>query len=124
MADKNIVKNKKAEKRRRRVRSKVQGTPSIPRLTVCKSLKNVFVQIIDDVNRVTLAGAATNSKSVIPELEDGMNKTQKAHKVGELVAKMAKEKGIENVVFDRNVSGYTGRVKAVADGARDGCLKF
>lgn len=124
MADKNIVKNKKADRRRRRVRSKIHGTPEKPRLTVCKSLKNIFVQIIDDVNRVTLAGAATNSKFVVTELEAGMNKTQKAYKVGQIIAQLAKDKGIETVVFDRNVSSYTGRIKAVADGAREGGLKF
>ena len=124
MADKNIVKQTKANRRRRRVRAKINGTPECPRLTVCKSLKNTFVQVIDDVNRVTLVGTATNAKAVRDQMEKGSNKTKQAYKVGEVIAAMAKEKGIEQVVFDRNVSGYTGRVKAVADGAREGGLKF
>lgn len=124
MADKNIVKQKKAQKRRMRVRGKVHGTPEIPRLTVAKSLNNVFAQIIDDVNRVTLVAVASNSKTVKEKIKDDMTKTQVSSTVGEALAEMAKEKGIENVVFDRNVSLYHGRVKAVADGARKGGLKF
>lgn len=124
MADKNIVKAKKASRRRSRVRAKITGTAERPRLTVCKSLKNTFVQIVDDVNAVTIVGAATNSKFVRDEMEKGANKTKQAYKVGEIIARLAKEKGVESVVFDRNVSGYTGRIKAVADGAREGGLVF
>lgn len=124
MADKNVVKSMKAERRRRRVRNKITGTAERPRLTVAKSLKNVYAQVIDDINRVTIASAATNSKNVQSELESGMNKTQQAHKVGLIIARIAKEKGIEQVVFDKNISRYHGRVKAVADGAREGGLKL
>ena len=124
MADVNIVKSKKAQRRRQRVRKKIFGTPDCPRLTVAKSLNNVFAQVIDDVNRVTLVAAATNSKVVAEEFKDKMNKTQKAHQVGLVLARIAKEKGVERVVFDRNTSRYHGRVKAVADGARKGGLKF
>lgn len=124
MADKNVVKGIKAERRRRRVRKKIYGTPERPRLTVAKTLKNIYVQVIDDINRVTIASAATNSKNVLSELESGMNKTQQAQKVGFMIAKAAKDKGIEQVVFDKNKSRYHGRVKAVADGAREGGLKL
>lgn len=124
MADKNIVKTKKAFRRRQRVRKKVVGTPDRPRLTVSKSLKNVFAQIIDDVNHVTLAAASSDSKIAVEALKDDMTKTQKAFEVGVVLARVAKEKGIETVVFDRNVSRYHGRIKAVADGARKGGLKF
>lgn len=124
MADKNVVKGIKANRRRRRVRKKINGTPERPRLTVAKTLKNIYVQIIDDINRVTIVSAATNSKNVQAELESGMNKTQQAKKVGLMIAKVAKEKGIEQVVFDKNKSRYHGRVKAVADGAREGGLKL
>ena len=124
MADKNVVKGVKANRRRSRVRGKISGTPTKPRLTVAKSLKNIYVQIIDDINRVTLASAATNSKIVASEFEDGMSKTKQAFVVGKVIAKVAKEKGIEQVVFDKNVSRYHGRVKAVADGAREGGLKL
>ena len=124
MADKNIVKSEKAIRRRMRVRKKVVGTAERPRLSVAKSLNNVFAQIIDDVNHVTLAAAASDNKTVTSEFSGEMTKTQKARKVGEVLARVAKEKGIETVVFDRNVSRYHGRVKAVADGAREGGLKF
>ncbi len=124
MADNNIVKDKKQARRRKRVRAKVVGTPDRPRLTVAKSLKNVFAQIVDDTNRVTLASASSNSKTVKPEIKNDMTKTEAAKMVGKVLAKLAKEKGIESVVFDRNISRYHGRVKAVADGAREGGLKF
>lgn len=124
MADKNIVKSKKAVRRRQRVRKKIHGTPERPRLSVSKSLKNVFAQIIDDVNHVTLAAASSDSKVTAEAFKDDMNKTQKAFEVGLALAKAAREKGVETVVFDRNVSRYHGRIKAVADGARKGGLKF
>ncbi|MFH1687862.1 MAG: 50S ribosomal protein L18 [bacterium] len=124
MADKNTVKSLRAERRRRRVRSKIRGTAARPRLTVAKSLKNTFVQIIDDEAGHTVCGAASNSKSVREQVESGMTRTQVAKKVGEVVARLAKEKGIEAVVFDRNRFVYHGRIRAVADGAREGGLKF
>lgn len=124
MADKNIVKNLKAQKRRRRVRGKINGSADRPRLTVAKSLNNVFVQVIDDVNRVTLAAAATNSKNVIPEIKKGMTKTEQSKVVGQVIAKITMEKGITQVVFDKNVSRYHGRIKAVAEGAREAGLKI
>ncbi|MEW6412199.1 MAG: 50S ribosomal protein L18 [Candidatus Zixiibacteriota bacterium] len=124
MADKNIVKAEKALRRRMRVRKTIVGTPERPRLTVAKSLKNVFAQVVDDVNHVTLVGVSTNSKALAGELKDDMNKTQQAFEVGKKIAQLAKDKGIETVVFDRNISRYHGRIKAVADGARKGGLKF
>jgi large subunit ribosomal protein L18 len=124
MADKNKVKMMMAERRRRRVRSKVQGTTECPRLTVSKSLKNVTVQIVDDVKRITLVGIASNSK-VMRDLVTGKdNKTVVAKKTGAKLAELAKEKGIVSVVFDRNRYQYHGRVKAIAEGAREGGLKF
>ena len=124
MADKNVFKNKKAERRRRRVRGKVHGTPERPRLTVCKTLKNMTAQIIDDENHVTIVGIATNSKSMGSEIAGDDNKTAAAKKVGLRIAALAKEKGIESVVFDRNRYRYHGRVKALAEGAREGGLTF
>ncbi len=124
MADRNVEKRKRAERRRRRVRGRIIGTAERPRLTVAKSLKNVFVQIIDDVNAVTIVAAATNSKSVAAEVTDKMTKVEAAKKVGEIVAAEAKAKGIESVVFDRNQYRYHGRIKAVAEGARSGGLKL
>lgn len=124
MADKNILKSRRSERRRRRVRGKVSGTANVPRLTVARSLKNVYVQIIDDEKMATLVSAASNSKSLRPEVEKLKTKTDVALRVGEAIAEVAKEKGIETVVFDRNRFRFQGRVKAVADGARKGGLKF
>ncbi len=123
MADKNIVKSKKATRRRRRVRGKINGTAMRPRLTIAKSLNNTFAQIIDDENQVTLVSMATNSKDLKAELAS-VNKTAAALIVGKKIAELAKEKGIETVVFDRNKNKYHGRVKAVADGARKSGLKL
>ena len=124
MADKNIVKDKKAERRRRRVRGTVIGTPQRPRLTVAKSLKNMFVQIVDDEHHSTLVGLATNSKAFTSDGESKGDKIARAKAVGKKIAELATAKGIESVVFDRNQYQFHGRVKAVADGAREGGLKF
>ena len=124
MADKNKVKAMTAERRRRRVRGKVHGTTDCPRLTVCKSLNNVSVQIVDDVKRITLVGIASNSKVMRGLVTDKDNKTVVAKKTGAKIAELAKEKGIVTVVFDRNCYQYHGRVKAIAEGAREGGLKF
>ena len=121
MADKNITKQKQAFRRRMRVRNVVSGTAERPRLTVAKSLKNIFVQIIDDERGVTLVGLASNS----PDFEAAKgNKVAIAKQVGMKMAELAKGKGIETVVFDRNRFRFHGRIKAVADGAREGGLKF
>jgi len=124
MADKNIEKEKRAQRRRRRVRGCVFGTPECPRLTVAKSLKNVFAQIVDDVGMTTLTAVSSNSKNVKPSLEKGLTKTEVAKRVGQIIAQEAKKKGIERVVFDRNRYKYHGRIKAVAEGAREGGLEF
>ncbi len=124
MADKNIVKNKQADRRKSRVRKKVLGTAERPRLTVRKSLRNVFAQIIDDEKMATLIGLSSDSKEMEKIISDKDNKTAAAKKVGLKLAELAKAKGIEAVVFDRNRFRYHGRIKAVADGAREGGLKF
>jgi large subunit ribosomal protein L18 len=124
MADKNIEKAKRSERRRRRVRGRIFGTPEKPRLSVSKSLRNIHAQIIDDENGITLAAASSSSKSVEPELKGKMTKTQVAAIVGRVVAGLAKDKGVMRVVLDRGVSKYHGRVKAVAEGAREGGLKL
>ena len=107
-------------KRHLRVRSKISGTPDCPRLDVFRSNKNIYAQVIDDTQGITLASASSLEK------EFGGNGSNKeaAKKVGELVAKRALEKGIENVVFDRGGFVYHGRVAAVAEGARESGLKF
>ncbi|MBD3331697.1 50S ribosomal protein L18 [candidate division GN15 bacterium] len=124
MPDKKVVRARKAEKRRRRVRGKIQGTAESPRLTVYKSLKNVTAQIIDDDSHRTLIGLASNSKLMADLAGDDKSKTGLAKKVGLKIAELAKAQGIETVVFDRNSYRYHGRIKAVAEGAREGGLKF
>ena len=106
--------------RHKRVRSKVSGTPERPRLNVFRSETNIYAQIIDDVNGVTLVSASSLEKDFHVE----GTKTDAAKQVGQNVAERAKAKGIENVVFDRGGYVYHGRVKALAEGAREGGLQF
>lgn len=116
-------KNDKRLKRHERVRKNLSGTPEKPRLCVFRSNKNISCQIIDDVNKVTLVSASSNDKDLKAEIGYGGNK-EAAKKVGEAIAKRALEKGIEVVAFDRGGFLYHGRVKELADGAREGGLKF
>ena len=124
MADKNKMKAARAERRRRRVRGKVNGTAEVPRMTVARSLNNIYVQIIDDLSRKTLVGLGTSSKTMSEKYEDKDSKSDKAKKVGQAIAEMAVEKGIKRVVLDRNRYRYQGRIKAVAEGAREKGLEF
>jgi large subunit ribosomal protein L18 len=103
---------------KQRVRSKISGTPLKPRMTVFRSNKQIYVQIIDDKAGKTLAFASSL------KLEEKVSKKDQATKVGELISKNAKDAGISEVVFDRNGYLYHGRVKEVADAARKGGLKF
>ena len=111
------------EKRKARIRRKVSGTPDRPRLTVYKSLKHMYAQLVDDTTGKTLASVATTSKALKGEVKED-DKTAAAKRVGEAIAKAAREKGIEAVVFDRNGFDYHGRVQAVAAAAREAGLKF
>lgn len=108
-------------RRHLRVRKKVFGTPERPRLSVYRSEKNIYAQIIDDVNAVTLVAASSLDKTF--DAKNGSNK-EAAKIVGELVAKKAIEKGITEVVFDRGGYIYHGRVESLATGAREAGLKF
>ena len=107
-------------KRHKRVRAKISGTPERPRLNVFRSATNIYAQIIDDVNGVTLASASSLDKAI----EGYGGNVAAATAVGKLIAERAKAKGIENVVFDRGGYVYHGRVKALAEGAREGGLQF
>ena len=115
-----IDKNAQRQKRHIRVRGKNSGTPERPRLNVFRSNANIYAQVIDDVNGVTLASASTLDK----EFEGAAGNCEAAKKVGLLVAQRAKEKGISVVVFDRGGYIYHGRVAALAEGAREGGLEF
>ena len=101
-----------------RVRGKVSGTPECPRLSVYRSNKQIYAQVIDDTTGRTLASASSL------KMEEKLPKKEIAAKVGELIAKNAKEAGIEKVAFDRNGFLYHGRIKELADAARKGGLKF
>ncbi|MDQ0247634.1 large subunit ribosomal protein L18 [Bacillus fengqiuensis] len=116
-ADKNATR----KKRHARVRAKLSGTTVRPRLNVYRSNQHIYAQIIDDVNSVTIASASTMDKELSL---DGTSNLDAAQKVGELVAKRAVEKGVKEVVFDRGGYLYHGRVKALADAAREAGLQF
>ncbi|MBQ5317271.1 MAG: 50S ribosomal protein L18 [Oscillospiraceae bacterium] len=117
---KNIDRKASRAKRQKRVRAKISGTASCPRLNVFRSAKHIYAQLIDDVAGVTLASASSLEKGFDA---DGGNKDG-AYKVGEALAARAKDKGIVDVVFDRAGYLYHGRVASLADGARNGGLNF
>ncbi|NLY81184.1 MAG: 50S ribosomal protein L18 [Clostridiales bacterium] len=115
--------NDRRLKRHERVRRELSGTPERPRLCVFRSNNNISVQIIDDVNQCTLAAASSLDKELKQAIGDGGNK-KAAKIVGKAIGKRALEKGIETVSFDRGGFLYHGRVKELADGAREEGLKF
>ena len=117
---KKFDKNAQRLKRHKRVRAHISGTAERPRLDVFRSSKNIYAQVIDDVSGRTLCAAASNEKDF--GIYGG--NIEAAKKVGELIAQRAKDKGVEIVVFDRGGYLYHGRVKALADAAREGGLKF
>ncbi|MDE5752989.1 MAG: 50S ribosomal protein L18 [Oscillospiraceae bacterium] len=112
--------SKARQKRHARVRTKISGTPEVPRLCVFRSAKHIYAQIIDDVNGVTLASAS----SLVKDFDANGGNIEGAKKVGELVAKAAADKGIQDVVFDRGGYLYHGRVQALAEAARENGLNF
>lgn len=112
------------EKRKIRIRKKVVGTTDRPRLTVYRSLKHMYAQLFDDAGGVSLGTVSTKTKTVIEELKAAKGKVAAAQLVGKEIAKLAQSKNITEVVFDRNGYLYHGRVKAVADGAREAGLQF
>lgn len=107
-------------RRKKRIRARISGTAERPRLSVYRSNSHIYAQLIDDVSGQTLVTTSTLAKSV----DANGNKTEQAKKVGEALAKVCLEKGIENVVFDRNGFLYHGRVRALAESAREAGLKF
>ncbi|MHC0039190.1 50S ribosomal protein L18 [Pseudoneobacillus sp. C159] len=116
-----LDKNATRKKRHARVRAKLSGTEARPRLNVFRSNQHIYAQLIDDVNGVTIASASTLDKELSLE---STKDVAAAQKVGELVAKRAVEKGVSSVVFDRGGYLYHGRVKALADAARENGLEF
>jgi large subunit ribosomal protein L18 len=113
-------KNAQRLRRHRRIRNRISGTPEHPRLCVFRSLSNIYAQVIDDVNGRTIVSASSLDKSISKEGP----KKDIARQVGILIAKRARDAGVENVVFDRGGYLYHGRIRELADGAREGGLKF
>jgi len=112
------------KRRHVRVRAKVSGTPQRPRLNVFRSSAHIYAQVIDDLAGHTIVAASDLEASLVEKLGDDKTKTARAKAVGELIAERAKAAGITAVVFDRGGFLYHGRVRAVADGAREGGLDF
>ena len=117
-----LTKLEKRTRIRMRIRKKISGTAEKPRLAVFRSNKQIYVQLIDDIAGVTMLAASSQEKDIAAQT--GIKKTEQARLVGKSLAEKCKEKGIENVVFDRSGYQYHGRVKSLADAAREGGLKF
>lgn len=115
------LKETRRKKIHMRVRKRVSGTPSRPRLAVFRSNTQIYAQIVDDTKGVTLFAASSREEGIS---EQKVTKIEQAKLVGELIARKAKASGLENIVFDRSGYLYHGRIKALADGAREGGLQF
>ena len=112
------LKNQIQSRRKKRVRAKISGTKSRPRLSVFRSLKHIYVQLIDDEVGKTIVSASDK------EVKTGKTKTEKAEALGKIIAEKALAKGVKQAVFDKGEAKYHGRIKAVADGARNAGLKI
>jgi len=120
---KKISRSKARQRRHLRVRKRVFGTAEKPRLNVFRSLTGIYAQLINDEEGITIVSASTIDQELRGDVS-GKSKTEQAKKVGETLANRAKDAGIKQVVFDRSGYRYIGRVKALADGAREGGLQF
>lgn len=120
------IKQENVRRRIRRhlsIRMKIEGTAERPRLSVYRSAKHIYAQLVDDIAGLTLAASSTQAKELKEALQ-GLKKSEQAEKVGQKLAELAKAKGIEGVVFDRNGWPFHGRIAALAKGAREGGLRF
>lgn len=124
MRNKTEIKKFTSRRRQKRIRKKIRGNPEKPRLSVYKSLKHIYVQLVDDHSQRTVLGVSSLTPSIRKEIIKEESKTQVAKKVGIHLANLAKGKGVEKVIFDRNRYIYHGRIKALAEGARESGLKF
>lgn len=120
---KKIDKNSVRKAKQRRIRNKLSGTTSCPRLNVYRSLTNIYAQIIDDEKSVTIVSSSTQEKGMAEKIA-GKTKSEQAFMIGEDIAKKAIAKGVKKVVFDRAGYLYTGRVAKLAEGARSAGLEF
>ena|SRR5687767_160098 len=123
MADKNIAKAKRLDRRRFRVRASIFGTTERPRLAVYRSSKHIYAQLVDDMSGKTLAAASSLNADVRGDLKNGGN-VAAAKAVGKAIAERGKSAGVDKIAFDRGGRMYHGRVKALADSAREAGLKF
>jgi len=123
MASENKTRSEARDRRHARVRKNLKGTAECPRLNVFRSSSQIYAQVIDDIAGQTLVSASTIDNELRTKME-GKKRLEQAHLVGKVLAERAKAKGIETVAFDRGGYKYIGRVKALADGAREGGLKF
>jgi len=120
-----VSKNTNSRRRSKiKIRKRISGTPESPRLTVYRSIKFIYAQLIDDLSGVTMAAASSLSPEIKEEVKNTKGKVNQSKLVGKYLAQKALEKNISTVVFDRNGFRYHGRIKAIADGAREGGLKF
>ncbi len=117
-----LTKLERRSRIRMRIRKKISGTGEVPRVSVFRSNKEIYAQVIDDLSGVTLLSASSREKEIASK--KGIKKTEQAAAVGKLLASKCKEKGIQSVTFDRGGYKYHGRVKSLADAAREGGLKF
>ena len=117
-----LTKLEKRNRIRMRIRKKISGTAEKPRIAVFRSNKQIYAQVVDDIKGITILSVSSREKEVAGQT--GIKKTEQAKLVGKSLAEKCKEKGIENVVFDRSGYKYHGRVKSLADAAREGGLKF
>ncbi len=121
--DINQLKSKRRARRKRRVRKQVLGTSDAPRMSVYRSHRQIYVQLIDDLSATTVCEASSRNKAIRDSFAYGGNKAA-ASEIGKEIAERAKQKGVSKVVFDRNGYKFHGRVKALADAAREAGLKF
>ena len=124
MIKKAIQRRERRTRIKRHIRKHIQGTADRPRLTVFRSLKSIYAQLIDDEQQKTLVTVSSLSKSLSSEVKKAKGKIEVAKIVGKSIGEEAKKRKVENVVFDRNGYLYHGRVKALAEGAREAGLKF
>lgn len=117
-----LTKLEKRNRIRMRIRKKISGTAEKPRIAVFRSNKQIYAQVVDDIKGITILSVSSREKEVAEQT--GIKKTEQAKLVGKSLAEKCKEKGIENVVFDRSGYKYHGRVKSLAEAAREGGLKF
>jgi large subunit ribosomal protein L18 len=124
MRDHNIQKREARIRRKKHIRKVVRGTTERPRLVVYRSLKNIYAQLVDDVRMVTISGVSSLTPGLKDTLSEAKTVKERCKIVGKAIAEVAKEHGITQVVFDRNGFPYHGKVKALAEGAREGGLSF